>query len=46
MRVSIRTNENWELGKAKPDVQAAALIMMVRQFPDITDRLSSLSISM
>ena len=42
MRVSIRTLENWEQGRAKPNAQAAALIMMVRQFPDTLDKLSSL----
>jgi len=43
MRVSIRTLENWEQGRAKPNAQAAALIMMVRQFPDTLDKLSSLN---
>ncbi len=42
IRVSIRTLENWEQGRAKPNAQAAALIMMVRQFPDTLDKLSSL----
>ncbi len=43
IRVSIRTLENWEQGRAKPNAQAAALIMMVRQFPDTLDKLSSLT---
>ena len=43
IRVSIRTLENWEQGRAKPNAQAAALIMMVRQFPDTLDKLSSLN---
>ena len=43
IRVSIRTLENWEQGRAKPNAQAAALIMMVRQFPDTLEKLSSLS---
>jgi len=43
MRVSIRTLENWEQGRAKPNAQAAALILMVRQFPDTLDKLSSLN---
>ena len=34
IRVSIRTLENWEQGRAKPNTQAAALIMLVRQYPD------------
>ena len=43
IRVSVRTLENWEQGRAKPNAQAAALIMMVRQFPDTLDKLSSLN---
>ena len=43
LRVSIRTLENWEQGRAKPNAQAAALIMMVRQFPDTLEKLSSLT---
>ena len=42
IRVSIRTLENWEQGRARPNAQAAALIMMVRQFPDTLDKLSSI----
>ena len=43
IRVSIRTLENWEQGRAKPNAQAAALIMMVRQYPDTLEKLSSLN---
>ncbi|MCF6264556.1 MAG: helix-turn-helix domain-containing protein [Xanthomonadales bacterium] len=43
IRVSVRTLENWEQGRSKPNAQAAALIMMVRQFPDTLDKLSSLN---
>ncbi len=43
LRVSVRTLENWEQGRAKPNAQAAALIMMVRQFPDTLEKLSALS---
>ena len=43
IRVSTRTLENWEQGRAKPNAQAAALIMMVRQYPDTLDKLSSLN---
>ena len=43
LRVSTRTLENWEQGRAKPNAQAAALIMMVRQFPDTLEKLSSLN---
>ena len=43
LRVSSRTLENWEQGRAKPNAQAATLIMMVSQFPDTLDKLSSLT---
>jgi len=42
LRVSTRTLENWEQGRAKPNAQAAALIMMVRQYPDTLEKLSLL----
>ena len=42
LRVSIRTLENWEQGRAKPNAQAAALILMVRKFPDTLEKLSEL----
>jgi putative transcriptional regulator len=42
LRVSTRTLENWEQGRARPNAQAAALILMVRQFPDTLDKLSVL----
>ncbi|MEM7053542.1 MAG: helix-turn-helix domain-containing protein [Pseudomonadota bacterium] len=42
LRVSIRTLENWEQGRARPNAQAAALILMVRKFPDTLDKLSEL----
>ena len=42
LRVSMRTLENWEQGRARPNAQAAALILMVRKFPDTLKRLSEL----
>ena len=42
LRVSTRTLENWEQGRAKPNAQAAALILMVRKYPDTLDKLSGL----
>ena len=42
LRVSARTLENWEQGSAKPNAQAAALILMVRKYPDTPKRLSLL----
>lgn len=43
LRVSPRTLENWEQGRAKPNAQAAALILMVRKYPDTLEKLHSLS---
>lgn len=43
LRVSTRTLENWEQGRAKPNAQAAALILMVRKYPDTLDKLGSLN---
>lgn len=42
LRVSSRTLENWEQGWAKPNAQAAALILMVRRYPDTLKKLQSL----
>ena len=42
LRVSTRTLENWEQGRAKPNAQAAALILMVRKYPDTLEKLQSL----
>ncbi len=42
LRVSTRTLENWEQGRARPNAQAAALILMVRKFPDTLDKLREL----
>lgn len=42
LRVSTRTLENWEQGRARPNAQAAALILMVRKFPDTLTKLSEL----
>ena len=35
-----RTLEKWEHGRSTPNDQAAALIMLVRKYPDTIDRLS------
>ncbi|MBF0379991.1 MAG: transcriptional regulator [Magnetococcales bacterium] len=43
LRVSPRTLENWEQGRSRPNSQAAALILMIRKFPDTVDRLAVLS---
>lgn len=42
LRVSTRTLESWEQGRARPNAQAAALILMVRRYPDTLRKLESL----
>lgn len=37
-----RKLENWEQGRAKPNAQAALLICMVAQFPDMLERLEAI----
>lgn len=39
IRTSIETLRNWEQGKAKPNTQAALLIRLVEQHPDMIERL-------
>ena len=37
LRTNVRTLENWEQGRAKPNAQAALLIRMVQRYPDTSD---------
>lgn len=39
LRINERTLEKWEQGRAKPNPQAAALVLLVRKYPDTFDRL-------
>lgn len=39
LRINERTLEKWEQGRAKPNPQAAALVLLVRRFPDTLSRL-------
>jgi putative transcriptional regulator len=39
LRVDLRTLEKWEQGRAKLNPQAAALVLLVRKYPDTLDRL-------
>ncbi|MBF0328998.1 MAG: helix-turn-helix domain-containing protein [Nitrospirae bacterium] len=41
--VSPRTLEKWEQGISRPNMQAAALILLVRKYPDTIERLNALS---
>ena len=43
--VNPRTLERWEQGRSKPNEQAAALIWLVRKYPDMLKRLASLAAS-
>jgi len=42
LRTNVRTLENWEQGRAKPNAQAALLINLVKFFPDTVKRLASI----
>ena len=39
LRINERTLEKWEQGRAKPNPQAAALVLPVRKYPDALERL-------
>lgn len=41
LRTNVRTLENWEQGRAKPNAQAALLINLVKSFPDTVERLAA-----
>jgi len=43
LRINERTLEKWEQGRAKPNRQAAALVLLVRKYPDTLARLEALS---
>jgi putative transcriptional regulator len=42
LRTNVRTLENWEQGRAKPNAQAALLINLVKRFPDTVARLAAI----
>lgn len=42
LRTNVRTLENWEQGRAKPNAQAALLINLVKQYPDTVERLATI----
>ena len=43
LRINERTLEKWEQGRAKPNPQAAALVLLVRRFPDMLERLDQVA---
>lgn len=42
LRTNVRTLENWEQGRAKPNAQAALLIKLVSAYPDTVEKLARL----
>lgn len=42
LRTNVRTLENWEQGRAKPNAQAALLIRLVQRYPDTVSRLAEI----
>jgi putative transcriptional regulator len=42
LRTNVRTLENWEQGRAKPNAQAALLINLVKRYPDTVERLANI----
>src|SRR5215813_11095156 len=42
LRTNVRTLENWEQGRAKPNAQAALLINLVKRYPDTVERLKTI----
>jgi len=42
LRTNVRTLENWEQGRAKPNAQAALLINLVKLYPDTVERLAAI----
>jgi putative transcriptional regulator len=43
LRINERTLEQWEQGRAKPNPQAAALVLLVRKYPDTLARLEEVA---
>jgi putative transcriptional regulator len=44
LRINERTLEKWEQGRAKPNPQAAALVLLVRKYPDTLERLEQVAV--
>ena len=42
LRTNVRTLENWEQGRARPNAQAALLINLIRKYPDTVGRLAAI----
>jgi putative transcriptional regulator len=44
LHINERTLEKWEQGRAKPNPQAAALVLLVRKYPDTLERLERVAV--
>ncbi len=42
LRINERTLEKWEQGRARPNPQAAVLMLLVRKYPDTLERLEKM----
>jgi len=42
LRTNVRTLENWEQGRVKPNAQATLLIRLVQLYPDTIRRLAEI----
>jgi len=43
LHINERTLENWEQGRARPNPQAVALLLLVRKYPDTLQRLEAVA---
>ncbi len=43
LHINERTLEKWEQGRAKPNPQAAVLVLLVREYPDTLERLQRIT---
>ena len=43
LRINERTLEKWEQGRAKPNPQAAVLVLLVRKYPDTLEGLERIA---
>jgi putative transcriptional regulator len=44
LHINERTLEKWEQGRARPNPQAAALVLLVRRYPDTLERLERVAV--
>jgi putative transcriptional regulator len=42
LRTNVRTLENWEQGRVRPNAQAVLLINLVKRYPDTVQRLAAI----